>query len=118
MHLCSHVSFLPHAAAHAPNRLLPLSAPWPHPLQSLEGLSLRGNRLSGPLFPPAWLAPGAMPHAKYFSLGNNTALAGPLPAVMPWPQLASLGLDGTQLESTAIPDGWCKSPNAGVFELL
>ena len=96
----------------------PLLNALPPRLQVLEGLSLRGNQLSGPLFPPAWLAPGAMPHLKFLVLNNNPGLTGPLPDRLPWPELTDLSLAGTHVESTAIPAGWCGSPNAGVFIIM
>ena len=97
-----------------------LSSPCPHPprLQVLDGLSVRGNRLTGPLFPPAWLAPGAMPHLKFLLLADNPGLTGPLPDRLPWPQLTSLSLAETSLQAAAIPSSWCSLPNVAVFDLL
>ncbi len=94
----------------------PITLP-PH-LQSVEGLSVRGNRLSGPLLPAAWLAPGAMPHLKYLTLDDNAALTGPLPASLPWPALTGISLAGTQVESSAIPASWCSAPNVAVFSIM
>lgn len=50
-------------------------------------LSLEGNALSGPAFPPAWLRPGALPRLNRLQLAGNVELGGTLPAGLAWPQL-------------------------------
>lgn len=86
--------------------------------QTLEGLSLQGNGLSGELFPPAWLAPGAMPHLTLMLLDNNAALAGSLPPKLPWPALTALSIAGTAVQPGAIPASWCSAPNAAIFTIM
>ena len=84
----------------------------------MEGLQLEGNRLSGPLFPAAWLAPGAMPRLQNVALRGNAALAGPLPDSLPWPRLSGLDVSGTAVAPGGIPAAWCSAPNAQNFEFL
>lgn len=56
----------------------------------LKSLVLGGNALTGPAFPPAWLAPGAMPYLAQYVVSNNAQLTGSLPAELAWPILDTL----------------------------
>lgn len=47
------------------------------------------NNLTGPAFPPAWLAPGALPNLAMLDLANND-VTGSLPTQLPWPRLSAL----------------------------
>ncbi len=58
-------------------------------LLQLERLVAFGNKLSGPAFPPAWVASGALSNLTSLDLANNQ-LTGTLPATVPWPRLASM----------------------------
>lgn len=53
-------------------------------------LSLADNALSGPAFPPAWLAPGSMPGLTHLLLSGNDGLSGTLPPELAWPNLRVL----------------------------
>ena len=59
-------------------------------LQELQDLHLSFNNLSGPAFPPAWLAPGALPSLAVLHLAGNAGLTGTLPPSMPWPKLSAM----------------------------
>lgn len=48
-------------------------------------LSLPNNSLTGPAFPPAWLAPGMLPHMRFFDISGNPGIIGTLPANLSWP---------------------------------
>lgn len=50
---------------------------------------MRSNQLSGPAFPPAWLAPGAFGSLSFLALGWN-GLTGSLPPALAWPRLETL----------------------------
>lgn len=57
----------------------------------VTGLSLRDNgRLTGPAFPPAWLARGGMRCLRWLHLNGNPGLTAAPPAGLPWPNLAEL----------------------------
>ncbi|KAL4436534.1 hypothetical protein ABPG75_003673 [Micractinium tetrahymenae] len=75
----------------------------------VQALFLANNSLSGPAFPPAWLAPGAMPALADLSLSGNPGLGGELPPQLPWLNLNSLRLVGTGVRG-AIPQDWCLGP--------
>lgn len=55
-----------------------------------ELLVVASNNLSGPVFPDAWLQPGALPRLESLELGGNPGLAGSLPANLSWPSLTRL----------------------------
>lgn len=55
----------------------------------VEVISLRGNQLSGPAFPPAWVAPGALARLRYLVLAGNR-LTGSLPPTLAWPNVATM----------------------------
>lgn len=52
-------------------------------------LSLAGNALTGPAFPPAWLERGSLRSLEHFLVGG-TALTGTLPPGLAWPKLQQL----------------------------
>ena len=56
----------------------------------VHSLDLTDNLLTGPAFPPAWVAPGALPSLRHLSLSGNANLTGTLPANLPGSQLATL----------------------------
>ena len=56
----------------------------------MEVLLLRNLGLAGPAFPPAWLAPGAMPKLATLALEGNGGLVGTLPPDLAWPKLYQL----------------------------
>jgi len=57
----------------------------------VEELRLQGNWLTGPLFPDAWLLPGALPDLRLLDLSFNQELrALSLPSMLPWPKLTIL----------------------------
>ncbi|KAL4431228.1 hypothetical protein ABPG75_006484 [Micractinium tetrahymenae] len=89
----------------------PLPLAWANSM-AVQEVNLQGNALTGPAFPPAWLAPGAMPHLMLLHLGAKSALTGTLPARLPWP-LSLLGVKGTAVHGS-IPAAWCSlQPLAG-----
>ncbi len=53
-------------------------------------LSLSGNALSGPAFPPEWLLPGSLVSLSHLLLSGNRGLSGELPAGLAWPNLRTL----------------------------
>lgn len=53
-------------------------------------LSLSGNSLSGPAFPPAWLLPGSLVSLSHLLLSGNRGLEGELPPNLAWPNLRAL----------------------------
>ena len=53
-------------------------------------LDLTDNLLTGPAFPPAWLAPGALPDLKHLALSGNANLTGTLPANLPGTHISTL----------------------------
>ena len=53
-------------------------------------LMLRGNVLTGPTFPPAWLEPRMLPDLQVLELSDVPGLTGTLPASLPWPNLIEL----------------------------
>ena len=60
-----------------------------HAMQ-VDVLLLRNLGLAGPAFPPAWLAPGAMPKLATLVLEGNGGLVGTLPPDLAWPSLNEL----------------------------
>ena len=50
---------------------------------------MRKNFLTGPAFPPAFLAPGALPQLSSYDVEGNVGLTGTLPTTLP-PQLTNL----------------------------
>ena len=55
------------------------------PLVQIVRLLLAGNSLSGPAFPPSWLAPGALPGLAQLELSGNAQLTARCRPVSPGP---------------------------------
>lgn len=70
--------------------LLPPPPPLAAPPPQVQTLWLANNSLSGPAFPPAWLARGALPALAELSLSGNPGLGGELPPELPWLSISSL----------------------------
>lgn len=66
--------------------------PWRASCKSvqIEQIELDRNDLTGPAFPPDWLAPGSFPRLQLLRLGANAGLTGTLPGDLPWPKLEAL----------------------------
>lgn len=64
--------------------------PLARPLLQVVALDLADNALMGPAFPPAWLAPGAMPRLWQLVVSNNPNLTGSLPDELAWPKLQTM----------------------------
>ncbi|PSC75913.1 5 -nucleotidase isoform B [Micractinium conductrix] len=82
----------------------------------LVSLSVRKNFLTGPAFPPAFLAPGALPQLSSYDVEGNVGLTGTLPTTLP-PQLTNLLVQDTGLTGT-VPAAWCNHPIARNFDNL
>lgn len=80
----------PHSYTH---QRAPHPPPTPHPtlhFPQVKTLRLGNNSLSGPAFPPAWLAEEAMAALTELSLSGNRGLGGELPPELPWPSINTL----------------------------
>lgn len=53
-------------------------------------IGLVNNRLSGPAFPPAWLAPNSTLDLRQYEITDNPGLTGTLPAALNWSRLQLL----------------------------
>jgi hypothetical protein len=80
-------------------------------------LDLTDNLLTGPAFPPAWLAPGALPDLKHLALSGNANLTGTLPANLPGTHISTLWV--ALLRTLLTSQAWtpyvaaaCTVPNA------
>ena len=59
-------------------------------LMQVQSINMGGNRLTGQVFPPAWLLPGAVSQLRVLNLSSNAGLMGALPADLLWPALTKL----------------------------
>ena len=57
---------------------------------SLTDIDLQHNQLTGPAFPPAWLAPNSTLNLLRLQLNDNPGLEGTLPASLSWSRLENL----------------------------
>lgn len=56
----------------------------------VSDIAVMRNRLSGPVFPPAWLAPSSALDLVRYEVSDNAGLVGPLPAALNWSRLELL----------------------------
>ncbi|KAI3433944.1 hypothetical protein D9Q98_003746 [Chlorella vulgaris] len=82
--------------------------------KGMHALSLRGNQLTGPAFPPSWLQQGAL---VILILSGNHGLTGTLPASLPWPYFNELDVSDTGLTGL-IPEAWCNAPFAQLLSTV
>lgn len=61
-----------------------------HMQSSIEEIDLDHNQLTGPAFPPAWLAPNSTLNLESLWLSNNLGLEGSLPPSLNWSRLRVL----------------------------
>lgn len=76
-----------HTVAHTSSCTPACALNAPLPELQMHALSLRGNQLTGPAFPPSWLQQGAL---VILILSGNHGLTGTLPASLPWPYFNEL----------------------------
>lgn len=76
-------------AAHAATPPRPAAA-CSHTQSGIREMHLASNQLTGPAFPPAWLAPSSTLDLSFLSLEGNQGLVGTLPASLNWSRLAVL----------------------------
>jgi len=58
--------------------------------EALTDVGLQHNQLTGPAFPPAWLALNSTLDLRRLQISNNTGLGGSLPPALNWSRLEML----------------------------
>ncbi|PRW45691.1 serine threonine- kinase receptor R831 [Chlorella sorokiniana] len=83
-----------------------LPSKWASCLNDIFQIEVMGNQLTGPAFPPAWLAPNSMLNLRHYEISDNPGLVGSLPPSLNWSRLELLHIRGNGMVGH-IPEQWC-----------